>query len=120
MSQPANLVSIHPYFKVHPGKMEEFKAALLIFVEKVAAEKKNLCYDFTINGDIIFCREAYMGAEGVLEHFDNVGALLPSLMKMADVVRMEVHGPADELEKLKGPLAALKPEWFTFMFGVKR
>ena len=120
MNQPANLVSVHPYFKVHPGKLEEFKTALLVFVEKVATEKKNLCYDFTVNGDIVFCREACMGAEGFLEHFDNVGALLPSLMKMADVVRMEVHGPAAELEKLKGPLAALKPEWFTFMFGVKR
>jgi quinol monooxygenase YgiN len=120
MSLPANLVSIHPYFKVHPGKMEEFKAALKVFVDKVASEKKNFYYDFTVNGDTVFCREAYAGAEGFLEHFDNVGAMLPGLLTMADVVRVEVHGPAAELDKLKGPMAALKPEWFTFMFGVKR
>jgi hypothetical protein len=25
-NQPAKVVSLHPYFKVHPGKLEEFKA----------------------------------------------------------------------------------------------
>ena len=120
MSQPANLVSIHPYFKVRPGKMEEFKAALGPLIEKTAKEKGNLYYDITINGDVVFCREAYEGAEGFLAHFDNIGVMLPGLLKLADVQRVEVHGPAGELEKLKGPLAALKPEWFTFAFGVKR
>jgi len=120
MSQPANVVSIHPYFKVHEGKMEEFKAALAAFVERTATEPKNLYYDFTVNGDIVFCREAYEGAEGLLAHLDNVGALLGPLMKLADVQRVEVHGPAAELEKLKGPLAGFNPAWFTYMFGVKR
>jgi quinol monooxygenase YgiN len=120
MSQPANVVSIHPYFKVHAGKMEEFKAALSAFVERTATEKTNLYYDFTVSGDIVYCREAYVGADGLLAHLENVGALLGPLMKLADVQRVEVHGPAAELEKLKGPLAGLNPQWFTFMFGVKR
>jgi quinol monooxygenase YgiN len=120
MSQPANVVSIHPYFKVHAGKMEEFKAALAAFIERTAIEPKNLYYDFTVNGDIVYCREAYVGADGLLAHLENVGALLGPLMKLADVQRVEVHGPAVELEKLKGPLAGLNPQWFTFMFGVKR
>jgi hypothetical protein len=117
---PDNVVSIHPYFKVHPGKMAEFKASLPAFIEKVAAEPKNLYYDFTIHGDEVFCREAYIGAEGLLEHLDIVGALLGPLMKLTDIARIEVHGPAAELEKLKGPLAGLNPVWFTYLFGVKR
>jgi hypothetical protein len=32
---------------------------------------------------------------------------------MADLTRVEVHGPAAELEKLKKPLAHLNPSWFT-------
>ncbi|MBI5685476.1 MAG: hypothetical protein HZC54_10370 [Verrucomicrobia bacterium] len=120
MSQPVNVVSIHPYFKVHAGKMEEFKAALAAFIERTATEPKNLYYDFTVNGDIVYCREAYVGADGLLAHLENVGALLGPLMKLADVQRVEVHGPAAELEKLKGPLAGLNPQWFTYMFGVKR
>jgi hypothetical protein len=35
---------------------------------------------------------------------DNVGALLEKMLKMADLARVEVHGPPEELEKLKAPL----------------
>jgi hypothetical protein len=31
---------------------------------------------------------------------------------MAELIRIEVHGPAAELEKLKAPLAHLNPTWF--------
>jgi hypothetical protein len=60
----------------------------------------------------IFCREGYNNAEGVLAHLDNVGALLAEMLTMADLTRVEVHGPATELEKLKKPLAHLNSAWF--------
>ena len=111
-SLPNNFVSLHPYFKVHPGKLEAIKAALPAFIEKTGTEKKNLFYGFSINGDEVFCREGYVDAEGVLAHLDNVGALLAEALKISDLTRVELHGPAAELEKLKGPLAHLKPGWF--------
>ena len=83
------------------------------FVEKTATEKGCLFYEFSTNGDVFFCREAYENAEGLLAHIDNVGGLLAEVMKMADLTRFEVHGPAAELEKLKEPLADLKPMFFT-------
>ena len=52
-------VSLHPYFKVHPGKLEAIKALLPRFVEKTATEKAVLFYAFTMNGFEFFCREAY-------------------------------------------------------------
>jgi hypothetical protein len=118
MSQPSNVVSLHPYFTVHPGKLDAAKALLPEFVKISSTESKSLYYDFTINGDMIFCREAYIGADGVLEHLGNVGALLDALLKMADLTRIELHGPADELEKLKAPFAALNPTWFVYECGV--
>ena len=120
MSQSCNVVSIHPYFKVHPGKMAAVKAMLPMLNEKVAKETKNLYYDFTFNGDEMFCREAYLGSEGVLEHLTNVGAMVGEILKLAALIRIEVHGPAAELEKLKGPMAGLKPVWFVYECGVKR
>ena len=111
-SLPSDFVSIHPYFKVHPGKLEAFKAALPPFKEKTATEQKNLFYGFTSSGDEVFCREGYVGAEGVLAHLDNVGALLAEAFKIADLSRLEIHGPAEEIDKLKGPLAHLNPKWF--------
>jgi len=113
MSALSNFVSLHPYFKVHPGKLEAVKAGLPRFVEKTATEKDCLFYGFSINGDEVFCREAYESADGVLAHLDNIGALLAELLTMADLTRVEVHGPAAELEKLKKPLAHLNPAWFT-------
>ena len=71
------------------------------FIEKTGSEKENLFYGFSINGDEIFCREGYENAGGVLAHLDNVGALLAEILKMADLTRVEVHGPAEELDKLR-------------------
>jgi quinol monooxygenase YgiN len=109
----SNFVSLHPYFKVHPGKLEVVKARFPRFVEKTATEKDNLFYGFSVNGDEILCREGYIDADGVLAHLDNVGALLAEMLKIADLTRVEVHGPAEELDKLRGPLAHLNPAWFT-------
>jgi len=108
----SHFVSLHPYFKVHPGKIEAFKAGFPAFVEKTASEEKNLFYGFTVNGDEVFCREGYTDAEGLLAHLDNIGALLAEALEIADLIRIEVHGPAAELDKLKTPLAHLKPKWF--------
>jgi quinol monooxygenase YgiN len=108
----SNFVSLHPYFKVHPGKLEDFKAGFPVFVELTKTEEKKLFYEFSVNGDEVFCREAYLDAEGLLHHLDKVGALLAHAMKIADLVRVEIHGPAAELEKLRKPLSHLTPEWF--------
>jgi quinol monooxygenase YgiN len=112
MSALSNFISLHPYFKVHPGKLETVKAGFPRFVEKTANEKNNLFYEFTVNGDEVFCREAYESAEGVLAHLDNIGGLLMEMLKISDLTRVEVHGPASELEKLKKPLSHLNPAWF--------
>jgi quinol monooxygenase YgiN len=113
-------VSLHPYFKVHPGKLEAAKSAFPQFVEKTATEKDNLFYGFTVNGDEILCREAYESAEGLLAHLENVAAPLSQMLKVADLVRLEVHGPAEELEKLKAPMAHLNPAWFTLEASLSR
>jgi len=112
MSETSDFVGIHPYFKAHPRKLDAVKAAFPRFVEKTVTEKGNVFYYFSINGDEVFCPEGYKTAEGVLAHLDNVGALLGQELTMADLIRLEVHGPAKELEKLRGPLAHLNPAWF--------
>ncbi len=56
--------------------------------------------------------KATPGRRLLLAHLENVGALLSEAFKIADLTRLEVHGPASELDKLRGPLAHLKPAWF--------
>ena len=120
MTPRKNVVSLHPWFKIRPGKLAEFKALLPRFIEQTAAETTCLFYDFTLNGDVVYCREAYVGAEGVLAHLANVGTVLDKMQSISTLARLEVHGPAAELAKLQGPLDGLNPRWFIYECGFSR
>src|SRR5262245_55232935 len=104
MSQSTPVVTIHPYFKVHAGKLDPARTLLAACVERTRVEARCLNYEFTANDHEIFCREAYVGADGVLAHVQNIMPLLGELLKVADLARLEVHGPPAEIEKLKGPM----------------
>ena len=112
--------SIVPYFKVHEGKLEAFKVLCEQFVDKTGVEPKCLYYGFSFDGEQAHCREGYEDAQGVLAHLENVGDLLEKALKIADLTRLEIHGPIDELAKLKEPLADLNPQYFTLEYGFRR
>ena len=111
--------SIVPYFKVPEQNQASFRALCEKFVEKTRSETKCLFYGFTFSGDQVHCREAYADAEGLLSHLQNVGALLQEALKIAEILRLEVHGPESELAKLRGPLAELNPQYFTLEYGFR-
>jgi quinol monooxygenase YgiN len=119
MPKLSHAVSIHPYFKIREGNLGAFTALMPAFIEKTSAEPGCLYYDFTRNGDLAFCREAYIGAEGLLAHVENVGELLGKFLELADLERLEVHGPESEIEKLREPLAAMKPDFFIRETGLE-
>jgi len=112
--------TIVPYFKVHDGKLEAFKEMCEQFVEKTNTEPKCLYYGFSFDGDQVHCREGYDDAGGLLAHLENVGSLLQEALKIADITRLEVHGPEEELAKLREPLVDLNPQYFTLEYGFRR
>lgn len=112
--------TIVPYFKVSSGKLEAFKELCKQFVAKTSKEPKCLYYGFSFTGDQVHCREGYADAEGLLAHLENVGTLLQEALKIAEITRLEVHGPEDELAKLREPLADLKPQFFVLEYGFRR
>ena len=112
--------TIVPYFKVQSGQLEAFKALCEQFVEKSTTEPKCLYYGWSFDGDQAFCREGYDDAEGALAHLENVGSLLQEALKIAELTRLEIHGPEEELAKLRAPLAELKPQFFTLEYGFCR
>ena len=119
MTQDA-CVALYPYFKVHSGKMEEFKALTRRFVERTKSEPGCLYFAFSFNGDIAHCREGYRDAAALLTHAQNVGDLIEESQKIADVERLEVHGPQAELDKIKPtPLGSLNPQWFAIEDGFR-
>ena len=115
-----NVVSLHPYFKVHSGKMDAFRGLVKRFVEATKSETGCLYYAFTFNGDVAYCREGYVDAAALLHHGENVGALIQEALTIADLLRMEVHGPAGELEKLREMLTPMNAEFFTLDHGIRK
>ncbi len=113
MNRLSGFVTLHPYFKVPPDKLNSLKAILPEFAAKTREETGNLFYEFSINGDEVFCREGYVDAEALLAHLENVSGMLAAAVSMAELTRVEVHGPAHEIAKLKAPLEHLNPIWFT-------
>jgi hypothetical protein len=109
-----------PYFKVHDGKLDAFRELCERFVEKSSEEPKCLFYGFSFDGDEAHCREGYQDADGILFHLDNIGALLGEALKIADLTRLEVHAPEEEVAKLREPLAELGPQFFTLEYGFRR
>jgi quinol monooxygenase YgiN len=120
MATQDSCCTVVPYFKAHPGKLDAFKGLCERFVEKSSGEPKCLYYGFSFDGDQIHCREGYIDAEGVLAHLDNVGTLLAEALTIADLTRLEIHGPEPELAKLRGPLEQFKPQFFVLEYGFRR
>jgi hypothetical protein len=52
-----------------------------------------------------------------LKHLENVGEVLNEALESADIVELNVQGPAAELEKLKEPLAAFNPTYYPLTEG---
>jgi quinol monooxygenase YgiN len=112
--------TIVPYFKVHEGQLEAFTSLCEQFVEKTENEPQCLYYGFSFDGDQVHCREGYQGAQALLAHLENVGALLEKALTIADMTRLEIHGPEEELAQLRKPLADLKPQFFRLEYGFRR
>ena len=111
--------TIVPYFKVHEGQMEAFEELCRQFVVLARQEAKCLFYGFSFHGDIAHCREGYEDAQGVLVHFENVGELFQETLKIADLIRLEIHGNQEEIDQLREPLAEINPEFFILKYGFR-
>ena len=112
--------TIVPYFKVHEGQLEAFKSLCEQFVEKTRSEPQCLYYGFSFDGDQVYCREGYEDAQALLVHLENVGALLDEALKIAELTRLEIHGPEEELAHLREPLKDQGPQFFRLEYGFRR
>eukprot|EP00598_Pedospumella_elongata_P004208 CAMPEP_0184974982 /NCGR_PEP_ID=MMETSP1098-20130426/6333_1 /TAXON_ID=89044 /ORGANISM="Spumella elongata, Strain CCAP 955/1" /LENGTH=118 /DNA_ID=CAMNT_0027497657 /DNA_START=14 /DNA_END=370 /DNA_ORIENTATION=- len=106
-------ITINPYFEVQEGKLEEFKAIWRAAGTDVQSNEPGCAfYQFAFNGNIAFCREGYDTAENTLIHINNVDAALKKVLEVSKMIRFEIHGPAEELDKMRGPLSALTIDYY--------
>ena len=120
MSTYDRCCSIASYFKIANSQITSFKNLCEQFVDRTSKEEKCLYYGFSFNGNEAYCREGYEDADGLLIHLDNVDDLLNKALSIAELVRLEIHGPEQELKKLYEPLAQFKPQFFILEYGFRR
>ena len=99
--------TVTAFFKVKPGKQDAFEQLADRFVEKTRNESGIRAYGWSFNADEAHCRQRYQNAEGFLEHVGNVLTLFQEALTMSDCTRLAIHGPENELAKLRQPLAEI-------------
>lgn len=97
----ADFCTIQPVFTLtDQAKAEPFMKQC---VDATATEEGCIYYGWTIKGDKLYCREAYVDGDAVNVHLEGalpiVGAMLDS--GAASLDKIELHGPAVELAKCK-------------------
>jgi len=120
MALEDTVCTLVPYFTVHKDKLSDFKAIADQMVARTQTEDEVVFYGFSFNGQQAHCREGYKSASGILKHLENVDDLLKQALAIADLDKLEVHGPAAEIAALQEPLKALNPTYFTMETGFRR
>ena len=122
---PDTVVHLYPYFTMK--NVYEFKKIwgdAYPGTKAAQAEEKSHQYAFSFdeNGPekVASCRESYGDAEGVKTHLGNVDAPLKGVLDgPADLLRLEVHGPQSECDKLKEALSPLGCVFYVTEWGFR-
>jgi hypothetical protein len=120
MFAPDTCCTLVPYFEIQEGQLDAFKALARKLVARTRTEPGCVHYAYSFNGNVAHCREGYVDAAALLAHRENVAELLGQAMKIAKIVRFEVHAPQAEIDKLRGPMASRNPQFFALEEGFRR
>jgi len=114
---------LYPYFKLK--QPEEFrsiwyKAFPQTKANQEAEQSHQYAFSFEATGNVASCRESYAVADGILLHLKNVDAPLKAVLNgPAELLRLEVHAPMSELDKLRPALEPLGCEFFATEWGFR-
>ena len=112
--------TVDAYFSVKPDKKEAFDDLVDRFVRETKNESGIRYYGWSTRGEEVSCRQGYLNAEGFLEHAANVRHLFEEAMTISDCSRLAIHGPEDELEKLRGPMEGIPLQYFSLKKSFRR
>ena len=112
--------TIAPYFKVQDGKLDVFKELCERFVETTRASP-DVCITVSVLAPISPTVGRVTKTPTPYWHtFRTSGALLEEMPQSAEIVKLQIHGPEEELAKLREPLSELNPEFFTLEYGFRK
>jgi len=120
MFRPDTCCTLVPYFEIQDGQLDAFKALARKLIARTRTEPGCVHYAFSFCGNVAHCREGYVDAAALLAHSKNVAELLGQALKIAKIIRFEVHAPEAEIDKLRGPMASRNPQFFVLDEGIRR
>lgn len=95
---------------IYDGKLNEFKEIAQAAISSTkSSEPDMLGYQWYFNDDQSKCYllERVSDSQALLNHFENVGPILPQLSEFAEITRFEIYGNlTEEAEKAIAPLGA--------------
>ena len=107
------------HLKIQSGKLDAFKELCEQSVEKTGQEPKCLYHEFSFNGEQAYCLEAYADADALLSHVESAKSLLAEFWKISELTRLDIHGPEEEIAKLREPLATYNPQFYALKCGFR-
>jgi len=114
---------LYPYFKLkQPDQFRKIWYDAYPDTKANAEAEKSHQYAFSFEptADVASCRESYGDADGILLHLKNVDTPLKAVLDgPAELLRLEVHAPAAEIEKLKPALSPLGCQFFATGWGFR-
>ena len=115
------VVTVIGYFDIPTGNADPFRAnceAMLALRDK---EPGHLATAYSFDKDTTATsREDYENAEAVIRHMELGRHIYESTTGLVDITRVEVHGPAAELEKLDALFSDLSPRFYVTEFAFRR
>mmetsp|Transcript_44066 Transcript_44066/g.104353 ORF Transcript_44066/g.104353 Transcript_44066/m.104353 type:complete len:250 (-) Transcript_44066:176-925(-) len=114
------VVHFYPYFKMKDeAAFKKIWQDAYAATQAAADAEKSFQYAFSFDGSSASCRESYGDADGILLHLKNVDGPFKACLAVAELERLEVHGPPAELEKLKPALDPLGAQYFALEWGFR-
>jgi len=118
---------LYPYFQVHDlaGFKKTWSDAYPATQANAADENSHqYAFSFCTQGDstVASCRESYADADSLLKHIGNVDAPFTATngaagKEISEIIRIEIHGPTAEIDKLKEALKDVPFEMHFYEIG---
>ncbi|KAJ8901500.1 hypothetical protein NDN08_007345 [Rhodosorus marinus] len=97
-----SMVSVNGYFRAKEGKKIESENKIQTFLNEGKEHPYLKSYTFARRADgVVHWTERAESAEEYLAHLETIAGHIDEIADIQDIERIEVAGPASEIEKLK-------------------
>ncbi|MEM7319198.1 MAG: hypothetical protein AAF408_09275 [Pseudomonadota bacterium] len=116
-----NILSLIGYFSIPQENAAKFRKNCAAMIDLKDREPGHLAsaYSFAGEGQAV-SREDYDSADAVLKHMEIGQHVFESTRELVEITAVEIHGPAQELARLREPFSAMSPRYFVTEFGFRR